>query len=255
MVLEPHPGGALPLEQIRRDVIARLPDLPRYTQRLSHPRTGGLHWPTWEEDRDFRVERHVFPAGLHAPGGRDELMEWAGEYYSQRLDRTKPLWEIAVLELADGRWALVTKTHHCMIDGVGSVDLATILLDTERERPERAVNGSSNGGVRLGVQRRDRDRRGIRAHDPAAGRRSPRPSRTAARARCRACGPVRPAGRRGRRRLRFPPLPRPGRLPALEGFRRADRPRRADCGAPHQPERADRREAHALGAHRRARTS
>ena len=50
MVLEPHPGGALPLEQIRRDVIARLPDLPRYTQRLSHPRTGGLHWPTWEED-------------------------------------------------------------------------------------------------------------------------------------------------------------------------------------------------------------
>ena len=64
-------------------------------------------------------------------------MEWAGEYYSQRLDRTKPLWEIAVLELADGRWALVTKTHHCMIDGVGSVDLATTLLDTERERPER----------------------------------------------------------------------------------------------------------------------
>ena len=150
MILEPHPGGAPPLEQIRRDVIARLPDLPRYTQRLSEPRTGGMHWPTWEEDRDFRVDRHVFPAGLHAPGGRDELMEWAGEYYSQRLDRTKPLWEIAVLDLADGRWALVTKTHHCMIDGVGSVDLATILLDTERERPERAVNGSSNGGGRLG---------------------------------------------------------------------------------------------------------
>ena len=73
-----------------------------------------------------------------------------GSTYSQRLDRTKPLWEIAVLELADGRWALVTKTHHCMIDGVGSVDLATTLLDTEREGPERAVNGSSNGGVRLG---------------------------------------------------------------------------------------------------------
>ena len=103
-------------------------------------RTGGLHWPTWEEDTDFQVERHVFPAGLHAPGGRDELMEWAGEYYSQRLDRTKPLWEIAVLELEDGRWALVTKTHHCMIDGVGSVDLATILLDTERERPRSAAS-------------------------------------------------------------------------------------------------------------------
>jgi diacylglycerol O-acyltransferase / wax synthase len=149
MVLEPQPDGAPPLDQIRRDVIIRLPDLPRYTQRLSQPRTGGLHWPTWEEDTDFQVERHVFPAGLHAPGGRDELMEWAGEYYSQRLDRTRPLWEIAVLELEDGRWALVTKTHHCMIDGVGSVDLATILLDTERERPRSAVNGNSNGGVSL----------------------------------------------------------------------------------------------------------
>ena len=151
MVLEPQLDGVPPIDQIQRDVITRLPDLPRYTHRLSHPRTGGLHWPTWEEDTDFQVERHVFSAGLHAPGGRDELMEWAGEYFSQRLDRTKPLWEIAVLELSDGRWSLVTKTHHCMIDGVGSVDLATILLDTERERPERAVNGTSNSGVRLGA--------------------------------------------------------------------------------------------------------
>ncbi|HSD25265.1 MAG TPA: wax ester/triacylglycerol synthase domain-containing protein, partial [Solirubrobacterales bacterium] len=110
MVLEPQPDGVPPLDQIRRDVITRLPDLPRYTQRLSQPRTGGLHWPTWEKDKDFQVERHVFSAGLHAPGGRDELMEWAGEYFSQRLDRTKPLWEIAIVELSDGHWALVTKT-------------------------------------------------------------------------------------------------------------------------------------------------
>ena len=71
-------------------------------------------------------------------------MEWAGEYYSQRLDRSKPLWEIVVLELADGRWAFVTKTHHCMIDGVGSVDMATTLLDTEPER-RAPRNGGSNG--------------------------------------------------------------------------------------------------------------
>jgi WS/DGAT/MGAT family acyltransferase len=147
MVLEPRPGGAPTLDEIHRDVLTRLPNLPRYTQRLSDPRTGGLHWPTWEEDTDFQVEGHVFSAGLHAPGGHDELMEWAGEYYSQRLDRTKPLWEIAVLELSDGRWALVTKTHHCMIDGVGSVDLATILLDTQRERSERPAEGSSNGAA------------------------------------------------------------------------------------------------------------
>ena len=145
MLLEPQPaGGAPPIDLIRRDVIDRLPDLPRYTQRLSSPHTGGLHWPSWEEDRRFRVERHVRVAGLPAPGGVDELMEWAGEYYSQRLDRSKPLWEIVVLELADGRWALVTKTHHCMIDGVGSVDMATTLLDTEPDR-RAPRNGGSNG--------------------------------------------------------------------------------------------------------------
>jgi len=145
MLLEPQPGGgAPPIDLIRQDVIDRLPDLPRYTQRLSTPRTGGLHWPSWEDDRRFRVERHVRIAGLPAPAGVDELMEWAGDYYSQRLDRAKPLWEMVVLDLADGRWALVTKTHHCMIDGVGSVDMATTMLDTERER-RTPRNGSSNG--------------------------------------------------------------------------------------------------------------
>ncbi len=77
--------------------------------------------------------RHVFAAGLPPPGGTAELLEWAGEHYSHRLDRTKPLWEMVVLELSDGRWALVTKTHHCMVDGVGSVDIGTTILDTQPE--------------------------------------------------------------------------------------------------------------------------
>ncbi len=145
ILLEPQPNGGAPaIEQIRRDVVQRLPDLPRYRQRLSEPRTGGLHWPSWREDSSFRVERHVRVAGLPAPGGIDELLEWAGEYYSHRLDRTKPLWEIVVLELADGRWAIVTKTHHCLIDGVGSVDLAATLLDTE-PTPRVSINGSADG--------------------------------------------------------------------------------------------------------------
>ena len=71
MLLEPQPaGGAPPIDLIRQDVIDRLPDLPRYTQRLSTPHTGGLHWPSWEEDRRFRVERHVRVAGLRGPGRR-----------------------------------------------------------------------------------------------------------------------------------------------------------------------------------------
>ncbi|HEY7121908.1 MAG TPA: wax ester/triacylglycerol synthase family O-acyltransferase [Solirubrobacterales bacterium] len=144
MVMEPQPGGgAPPIESIRQDVLRRLPDLPRYTERLSSPHTGGLHWPSWETDTDFRVELHVRHAGLPAPGGIDELREWAGEYFSQRLNRTKPLWEMTVLELADGRWALVSKTHHCIIDGVGSVDMAATLLDSSPEPRRRSSNGSA----------------------------------------------------------------------------------------------------------------
>ena len=69
---------------------------------------------------------------LPEPGGDQELADWAGEFYSQRLDRTRPLWEIALVEgLANDRWALATKTHHCMVDGVGSVDVAYVMLDSE----------------------------------------------------------------------------------------------------------------------------
>jgi WS/DGAT/MGAT family acyltransferase len=134
ILMEPRSGGMPPLDAVREDIAARLPDLPRYRERLSTPETGGLHWPTWEQDTGFDIARHVFAAGLPAPGGRDELIEWAGDFYSARLDRTKPLWEIAVIELSHGRWALATKTHHCLVDGVGSVDIGTTLLDSEPER-------------------------------------------------------------------------------------------------------------------------
>ena len=164
MLLQSQPnGGAPPIDVIRRDVVDRLPDLPRYTQRLSTTHTGGLHWPSWVEDRRFRVERHVRVAGLPSPGGIDELMEWAGEYYSQRLDRSKPLWEIVILELADGRWALVTKTHHCMIDGVGSVDMATTLLDTQSE-PRATRNGAANGATHAAHPNTDETPRGGLRH-------------------------------------------------------------------------------------------
>ena len=169
MILDPQPdGGAPPIERIRADVIARLPDLPRYTQRLSASHTGGLRWPSWVEDTSFDVKRHVRMAGLPAPGGVDELRAWAGEYYSQRLDRSKPLWEITILEMADGRWAIVTKTHHCMIDGVGSVDLASLLLDTQPE-PRVSQNGDGNGASA-----------GSPAHPKRQPKQAPRWRRTAA---------------------------------------------------------------------------
>jgi diacylglycerol O-acyltransferase / wax synthase len=68
------------------------------------------------------------------------LREWAADFYSHRLDRTRPLWEMALIQgLPEGRWAIAHKTHHWLVDGVGSVDLTYLLLDTEPDPPERPL--------------------------------------------------------------------------------------------------------------------
>ena len=146
MIFEPPSGERRPSVAILRgELLARLGELPRYRQRLSAPRTGGLHWPSWVEDERFEIARHVHIAGLPAPAGEAELLEWAGEYFSQRLDRARPLWDVAVLELGDGRWAMASKTHHCMVDGVGSVDIAQRMLDTEAKAPPSGGGDRTEG--------------------------------------------------------------------------------------------------------------
>jgi WS/DGAT/MGAT family acyltransferase len=158
MVLEPSPGaGAPPVEDVRAAIISRLGRLPRYTQRLSEPRTGGLRWQSWERDPAFDICNHVRVEALPPPAGIDELREWAGEYFSIRLDRRRPLWEMIVAELGDGRWAMASKTHHCLVDGVGSVDAAKVLLDPVREHfPE----SDAEPGESAEIDDRERDSRG-----------------------------------------------------------------------------------------------
>jgi WS/DGAT/MGAT family acyltransferase len=135
MLFGPTPSGAPPsLDDIRRHLGARIGALPRYRQRLSSLRATGLGWPHWEDDPGFAIEHHVRREALPAPGGWDELMEWASEFYARRLERSRPLWEMVLLEgLPDGRWGLATKTHHCMVDGVGAVDVAYLMLDATPE--------------------------------------------------------------------------------------------------------------------------
>jgi diacylglycerol O-acyltransferase / wax synthase len=131
-------GGAPSLGDALRHLEPRLEALPRYRQRLSEPHTGGLSWPGWEPDRQFDIRNHVHRAALPAPGGDDEFVEWLSDYWSHRLDRMRPLWDAVVVEgLADGRWALVTKTHHCLVDGVGSLDVGYVLLDSEPDPEPR----------------------------------------------------------------------------------------------------------------------
>jgi len=124
-------------EELCAHLADRLKRLPRYGQRLSKVHTGGLSWPEWEEDPEFDIARQVGRAALPAPGGHEELQEWSSGFFSQRLDRMRPLWEMVLVEgLSGGRWALATKTHHCMVDGVGSLDVGHLLLDATPEVPE-----------------------------------------------------------------------------------------------------------------------
>lgn len=113
-----------------RDAIARkLPLVPRYRQRLLTVR-GQFGRPVWVDDPDFELEFHVRRTRVRSPGGDAELQVLAGELMSLPLDHDRPLWEDWLVHgLTGGRWALVTKVHHSMVDGIAGTDLLTTVLD------------------------------------------------------------------------------------------------------------------------------
>ncbi len=119
---------------------SKLPLIPRYRQKVRFvPLEVGR--PVWVEDPSFNLEYHVRHTALPEPGGEDQLRRLVGRLMAQQLDRHKPLWEIWIAEgLEEGRWAMVSKIHHCMVDGVAGTDLMSVLLDVERNpaRPEAA---------------------------------------------------------------------------------------------------------------------
>lgn len=118
--------------ELLQHVESRLSAVPRYRQRLAFVPLGQGR-PVWVDDDQFDLEYHVRRTALPAPGGESELRRLTSRLLSQRLDRDKPLWELWCVEgLEEGRFALVSKTHHCMIDGISGMDIATVLLDRER---------------------------------------------------------------------------------------------------------------------------
>jgi diacylglycerol O-acyltransferase len=137
MIFDPLPdGGAPSLEVLRSQTVERLELLPRFLRRLSTPRVGTFSIPSWESDPDFDIATHMRHATLPAPGREAELLDWLGDFYSHRLDRAHPLWETTVVDgLAEGRWALATKVHHCLVDGVSGASVTGALLDAEPDPP------------------------------------------------------------------------------------------------------------------------
>lgn len=130
--------GPLPSRDEVDDFIAgKLPLVPRYRQKVRIP-PAHLGRPAWVDDPHFNLGYHVRHTALPQPGGEAELRTLVGRLMSQRLDRDKPLWEIWKVEgLEDGHWALVSKTHHCMVDGVSGTDLLAVLLDQDPDPPEQ----------------------------------------------------------------------------------------------------------------------
>lgn len=146
--------GNVPFHQIYETVESRLHLVPRFTQKLATV-PFGLGRPFWVDDPSFDLSFHLRHAALPDPGSDEQLCDFASRLIARQLDRSKPLWEIYVIEgLEDGRSAIVAKTHHAMVDGLSSMDLATVLFDFSpeiQEAPEGTFTRSTSSPSKLGL--------------------------------------------------------------------------------------------------------
>ena len=127
-VFEPPPEG-LDYEKVVELIGERISLVPRFRQKVKWV-PGRLANPVWVDDAEFDVTYHVRRSALPKPGNDAQLRELVGRLQSRQLDRSRPLWEIYLVEgLEGGRVALITKTHHAMVDGVAAVDIGTVILD------------------------------------------------------------------------------------------------------------------------------
>jgi diacylglycerol O-acyltransferase / wax synthase len=114
-------------------VRSRLPLVPRFRQKLVVPPLEAGR-PLWADDVNFNLTYHIRHTALPEPGGEAQLKQLTGRVFSQQLDRSKPLWELWLAQnLERDRFAILTKTHHAMVDGISGVDIGTVLFDLERD--------------------------------------------------------------------------------------------------------------------------
>ena len=229
-------GPAPTTDEFAAALAGRLPLIPRYRQKAREVPLD-LGPPVWVDDPALRPRLPPAPHRAARSGRRRELAALMGRVMSARLDRTRPLWEYWVVEgLAEGRWALISKVHHCMVDGISGTDLYRVVLDQSPE-PRAPVADDWHpqpepSALELARRRGARPGPAAAAARPAPRRRGPRPA------------DVRPAGAdavRGR-----PPWPtalRPAARSSLSG----PCPRSAGSPSPGARSRTSRAVRHALG--------
>src|SRR3954469_23026004 len=132
-------GPPPPFADLEAMVAGKLGLVPRYRQKVRFVPLG-LGSPVWVDDPHFRLDYHLRHSAVPAPGEEDQLRKMAARVFSQPLDRGKPLWELWMVEgLSENRWALLSKVHHCMVDGVAATDLMSAMFD---DRTQPAVDAS-----------------------------------------------------------------------------------------------------------------
>jgi diacylglycerol O-acyltransferase / wax synthase len=148
-------GPAPPYQEFRDHIESRLHLVPRFRQKLRFVPFGQGR-PIWVDDPHLNLAYHVRHTSLPEPGSEQQLRVLAARIFSQQLDRSKPLWELWLVEgLKGGRFAIIGKTHHCMVDGVSGVDITTVLFDAEREpadpreEPERWLPEPEPSGAQV----------------------------------------------------------------------------------------------------------
>ncbi len=121
--------GEVPFEKFVETLDAKMHLLPRY-QQVVVPDPFNLGHPTWEHDTNFDIGNHIFKLQVEAPGGEAELIELAGQIFTPMMERHKPLWDIYLIYGLEGhRTAMISRVHHCMVDGMSGVALLKIVLD------------------------------------------------------------------------------------------------------------------------------
>ncbi len=125
--------GDVALDEFVENIESKIHLIPRYQQLVVSP-PFGVGRPTWEFDPSFDVRRHVRELVLEPPGTLDQLFAAAARIHETRLDRERPLWEIDLVKgLQDGNTGMISKVHHCMVDGIGGISLLMIILDPSSE--------------------------------------------------------------------------------------------------------------------------
>ena len=139
-------------DELSEMVSGKLHHTPRYRQKVRFVPLG-VSEPVWVDDPYFEVDYHLRHTAVPSPGSGEQLRTMAARVFSQHLDRARPLWEIWMVEgLEHGRWALLSKVHHCMVDGVAATDLMSVMFgeDAEPAPPADTWHPSPEPSSRIG---------------------------------------------------------------------------------------------------------